>query len=798
MVKSSGLIGRKATVLSTVLLASSMLTGVTAAFAQDVTVDEIVVTAQKRSEDLQDVPVSIQAIGGEKLEALVISDFNDYVKFLPSVSFQSTSPGFSSVYMRGVASGGDGNHSASLPSVGIYLDEQPITTIQGALDVHVYDMERVEALAGPQGTLYGASSQAGTIRLITKKPDTGDFSAAIDTEVNSVTGGDLGYGVEGYVNLPLTEAAALRVVGWYQHDAGYIDNVPSERTYPTWDAATGGNGTINNDRFAEENYNDVSTLGGRMALKIDLNDDWTVTPALMGQTETSHGNFSYDPTLGDLKIARYRPEFAEDKWYQAALTVEGKIGSLDLVYAGAYMRRDVDSASDYSDYSFFYDTLMGYGSYWTDDFGNPTDPTQYIQAQDRYTKETHELRLSTPGDLPLRAVGGLFFQSQTHGIQQRYMIDGIGSAIEVPGWSDTIWLTEQLRTDNDSAIFGEVAWDFHPGWTLTGGARYFQAENGLKGFFGFGAGYSGSTGEAACFRPTPVVGHGPCTNLIKSTEETGFTHRLNLTWSVDDDRMVYATWSTGYRPGGINRKDTLPPYESDFLTNYEFGWKTMWFNRSVRWNGAIYLEQWDDFQFSVLGQSGLTEIRNAAQAEIRGLETDVVWRVTEGLTLTGGAAWTDAKLTENYCGKLDVKGNPITDCPVGSVGFPLGPQAPDGTQLPVTPRFKANLTVRYEFALGDYDAHLQAAMVTQTSSWTDLRLIERAIIGKQDGWSSFDLTGGVEQGDWSAELFVQNLTDERASLYRYAQCVETVCGGGGTYTVPNQPRTVGLRLGRKF
>jgi len=145
--------GRRATMLTSVLLASSMLTGVSAAFAQDTTVGEVVVTAQKRSEDLQDVPVSIQAIGSEKLEALVISDFNDYVKFLPSVSFQSVAPGFSSVYMRGVASGGDGNHSGSLPSVGIYLDEQPITTIQGALDVHVYDMERVEAPGGAQGKL---------------------------------------------------------------------------------------------------------------------------------------------------------------------------------------------------------------------------------------------------------------------------------------------------------------------------------------------------------------------------------------------------------------------------------------------------------------------------------------------------------------------------------------------------------------------------------------------------------------------------------------------------------------------
>lgn len=782
---------RRMRVLSTALLASTMLAGTAPALAQDASVSVVVVTAQKRVEDVQDVPVSIQVLGGEKLEELVVSDFNDYVKYLPSVSFQSTGPGFSNVYMRGVASGGDGNHSASLPSVGIYLDEQPITTIQGALDVHVYDMERVEALAGPQGTLYGASSQSGTIRLITRKPNMGAFSAALDAEINSVADGDSGYGLEGYVNAPISDAAALRVVGWYQKDAGYIDNVYKTRTYPTW------GGTINNRAFAKNNYNDVSTAGARAALKVDINDDWSVTPTLMGQRQVSNGNFSFNPAQGDLKISRYKPEGATDKWYQAALTVEGKISNLDVVYAGAFMKRDVDSESDYSDYSFFYDTLFGYGAYWTDNLGNPVDPTQYIQAEDRYKKESHELRLSTPADNAIRAVGGVFLQDQTHDIQQRYRIDAIGSSIAVTGWPGTLWLTKQLRSDKDEAVFGELAWDIQPGLTLTGGLRFFRAENGLKGFFGFSSGYSGSTGEAKCFRPTPIVGNGPCTNLDKVTEETGSTHRLNLTWTIQDDRMVYATWSTGYRPGGINRRGSLPPYESDFLTNYEIGWKTSWFGRSLQWNGAAFLQKWDDFQFAILGANGLTEIKNAVQAEIPGLETDIVWRPTQGLTLTGGLAWTDGALTENYCGKLDTAGRPITVCPKGSTAFPDGPEAPDGTELPVTPRLKGNLTARYEFTLGAFDAHVQGAMSSQTSSWSDLRLLQRDILGKQSGWTTVDLSAGLSSDVWRAEVFVQNLTDERADLTRYTQCAESVCGGA-VYSVPNQPRTIGLRLGREF
>src|SRR4028119_2103425 len=164
---------------------------------------EIVITAQKREENLQDVPISVQAIGTRRLDQLNISNFEDYTKQLPSVSFQASQGGGTVVYMRGVATGGDGNHSGSLPSVGTYLDEQPVTTIGGALDVHIYDIARIESLAGPQGTLFGASSQAGTIRIITNKPEIGVTSGRVDAELNKVSHGDMGGALEGMINLPL-------------------------------------------------------------------------------------------------------------------------------------------------------------------------------------------------------------------------------------------------------------------------------------------------------------------------------------------------------------------------------------------------------------------------------------------------------------------------------------------------------------------------------------------------------------------------------------------------------------------
>src|SRR4051794_10614487 len=192
---------------------------------------EIIITATKREENLQNVPISVQALGTRRLDQLNISNFEQYTKQLPSVTFQTAQPGFTTVYIRGIAAGGDGNHSGSLPSVGTYLDEQPVTTIGGTLDVHIYDIARIESLAGPQGTLFGASSEAGTIRIITNKPELGVTSGRVDGELNSVSHGGIGGKLEGMINIPNSPNIAFRASAFYQHDAGYIDNIFAERTY---------------------------------------------------------------------------------------------------------------------------------------------------------------------------------------------------------------------------------------------------------------------------------------------------------------------------------------------------------------------------------------------------------------------------------------------------------------------------------------------------------------------------------------------------------------------------------------
>lgn len=824
--KLKRLAGENRTCVLTIPLAAALAVStppVMAQQSQSGVLENIIVTAQKRQEDIQDVPISIQALGTDRLEDLHVQDFDDYVKFLPSISYQTTGPGFAQVYMRGVASGGDGNHSGSLPSVGMYLDEQPITTIQGNLDIHLYDIERVEALAGPQGTLYGASSQAGTVRIITNKPSAAAFEAGYDLEGTTVAGGDQGYLMEGFANIPLGERAAIRLVGWNRHDPGYIDNVRSDRIYPT-------NGQLEtNAGHEEENYNDVDTYGARAALRVELNDNWSVTPGVMTQQQKSSGSFAYDAALGEYKVAHRFPEKSRDRWTQAALTLEGRVSNLDVVYAGSYLRRNVDVEYDYADYTYWYDVYYDQTSeesfvhYFSDDDGNfLADPGQYVQGKDRYQKESHELRVSTPDDLRVRFVGGLFMQRQVHDIEQRYKINELSEALSVTGWSNTIWLTEQERIDRDYALFGEVSYDITTALTVTGGLRYFKAENSLIGYFGLSDDFSGSgtNGETLCsdvldpdddslgedtetdnrgnsrhdttgwvpFRG--ISGTAPCTNLNQRVKEDDTIHKLNVSYKFTDDKMVYATWSRGFRPGGVNRFGGIPPYIADFLTNYELGWKTSWAGNRIRFNGAVYKQDWDDFQYSFLGGNGLTIIRNAGQASINGFEADVAFAVTGDLTVTAGIAYSDAELTENYCNEVLDDGRPVTDCPDRVV-------APKGTQLPLTPKWKANTSMRYTFPLGSFDGHAQAAVVYQDEVQSDLGLADRALIGIQDAYTLVDLAAGISNDSFSLELFVNNATDALAESTRYAKCATDKCGYQ-PYIVPLRPRTIGVKFGQRF
>lgn len=778
---------------SALLLSGSILATSGTAWAQaatDAGDDDIVVTASKREENLQDVPIAISAIGTERLDELQVKELGDVVKFLPSVTIQTAAPGFSQIYFRGVASGENANHSASLPTVGTYLDEMPITTIQGALDIHAYDLARVEALAGPQGTLYGASSMAGTIKLVTNKPDTSGTYGSVGAELNAVPGA-LGGLVEGYLNAPISDRAAMRLVAYYRRDAGYIDNVFGARRYPT-------SGIVQtNADLVERNYNDVDTFGARLALGIELDDDWTIRPVLMAQAQEVSGSFAQERSSavnGRLQTVQYNPESSLDQWVQAAMTIEGKIGSWDLTIAGGHLRRKTDVESDYSDYAFFYDALFGYGAYFTNNAGVPVNPNQYIQGVDRYRKTFGEIRVASPADAPLRFIGGLFYQRQSHNIEQNYIIDNIADAITVTGTDSNIWLTKQLRVDRDYATFGELSYDLTDQFTVTGGVRVYKFKNSLEGFFGYSAGFSSRTGEAACFGPAVVPGS-PCTNVDKTTSDSDAIWKLNATYRFSDNALVYATWSRGFRPGGINRRGTLPPYGPDTLDNYELGWKTN--IGPVRFNGAIYQQDWSGIQLSFLGANGLTEIRNAGLARIRGAEVDIGFRAG-GFSLNAGASYNDAEIRRDFCRIA----NATFDCTTAGNSL----LAPAGTRLPVTAKFKGNAVARYEFPLGGLDGHVQFAANHIGKRRSDLRTAENAIKGFFDAYTTADLSAGIKGEGWAAELYATNVFNSNGVINSGVQCVETTCGdpgngsgtGGVFYDVVVRPRIVGLKLTKDF
>nr|WP_294848467.1 TonB-dependent receptor [uncultured Sphingomonas sp.] len=820
---------------------------------------DIIVTAQKREENLQDVPASIQAIGTRKLDQLNITNFEQYTKQLPSVSFQTSQPGSTVVYMRGVATGGDGNHSGSFPSVGSYLDEQPITTIGGTLDVHIYDIARIESLAGPQGTLYGASSQAGTIRIITNKPELGVTSGRIDGEINKVAHGGWGGNLEGMINLPVSERIAFRASAFYQRDAGYIDNVHGVRTYcgdtvmgpdpedPTGDPIVVGcvkNGfSLDNKSLVKKNFNDSRTYGGRAALKIDLDDNWTVTPTVMHQNSRSDGVFYMESGLPDLKTMRFRKEYSKDKFTQVALTIEGQVANFDITYAGAYLDRPTYGVNDYSEYTAVYDDMyQSYGGlnnylYFYDNAGDQIDPTQYIIGTNHFKKLSQELRIASPAENPFRIIAGAFYQRQANDIFQDYRTDNLADKLSVNGQPGSLWLTKQKRIDRDYALFGEASYDVTSQFTLTAGVRYYKYNNSLFGFAGYGRNPDGSpynavgssrTGVAECFLEDGTLprygGTGnfapgslsgiPCTNVgffkdgkvvPKRTKDDGFTYRFNAQYKANDDLMFYATRSRGFRPGGINRRAALAPYGADFLINNEIGWKST--IGPVRWNGAIYMQKWKKFQFSFLGESSLTVIQNGRDAKIKGIETDINYS-SGGLSLSAAAAYTDAKTIQNVC---SASYDTAKDCDTFYENDPLDPDddfqdfivTPAHTRLPVTPKFKATATARYTWPMWAGKTHVQASIAHQSSASADIRknigddetvIDPNDFLGRIKSSTLVDVFVGYDWSNHSIELFASNLFDERNELSRFVVC--SVCTA--TKIVPGRPRTIGLRVGTKF
>jgi len=737
--------------------------------------EEIIVSAQKRDENLQDVPISIVALDSTALREQAIESFEDYALTLSNVSFKSFGyPGSATVYFRGASDGGDGNSSGSTPSVCIYMDEQPVTDIAANLDIHIYDMARIEALAGPQGTLYGASCQSGSLRIITNKPDPSEFSAGFDVGYFDTDGGDTSSSVEAFMNLPLSDNAAIRLVGWSVNEGGWIDNVGGGvRTYDYPGV------TLTNDDMAEANFNELDKSGMRAALGIDLNDNWTLQAGVIYQEldtqgiwEIDHVNFDAE----DQSIQRFNPDSSSDEFTQISLTLEGEIGNHRLTYAGSVLDRESYYESDYSAYGdyvywvYFYSCNFGYI-----DEDECTTINEIATRENQYDRTTHELRLQSLGDGRLQYTVGAFLQSNEHKYLQLWRQPGMVPSVSVPGYAtDDVWFrTDQNRQLDQTAIFGELSFDISETVRATIGARWFDEEADLQGVVGWGpSAFDANYGTPAAdpFAQDTFV------DLTDSTSDTIF--KANIAWDVGDDAMIYATWSEGYRPGGINRDPALlvtagtQIWVPDILTNMELGWKSTLVDGRIRFNGAVYFMTWDDIQYTVYDGSlsfccGSTY--NLNTAEISGIEADITYLASEGLTLSTSFAFNDAETTGDFI------------LPSGGLAVP------SGTSLPNVPEFKINVVARYEFQLGDANSYAQA-----TWNYTDSSASEITDSSfPQSDYSILNLRAGVDLGGWGADIFINNAGDEIAQYYVHPRPY-------APSTVTNRPRSVGAKLWMRF
>ena len=809
---------------------------------------EIVVTATRRSESVQKVPISLQALTTEKLEQRQVVNFSDYAALLPSVSYASLGPGRSDLYFRGISFASEGAGDVTQESVaGIYLDEIPMTSAGRMPEVHVYDMQRVEALSGPQGTLFGSSSLSGTLRLITNKPKLGVFEGGYDVEVNKFTKGGANGGTvdEGFINIPVTKNIAVRMMAYYDHTGGYIDNAPATLTYGiyapdpngtlyTRDAngnITGkysqtGSRSISNsnslpadftNNIAKRNANPVSEYGGRIAV-LGQFGDWSVLPQVVYQYLDAKGSFNYDPKLGDLTVHDFGPTENRDAWVQAALTINGKVGDFDVISSSGYFHRRIKNSNDYTYYTAHYDQPGNTSSIWFHDKnGNLINPTQEYTGNNTYDKFTQEVRVSVPKSWPFTLTAGAFYQWQKKQINESYGPAGFGQVnqlavnevlnsagvLQSQGLrGDAFYLTENNQVSNDYALFAEGTYPITTRLKLTGGIRVFRAKTQSTGFDGTANGANVGAFIAGCATPFTAPRLQACNNVGTATpyDQSGETHKITVNYQAAPGKMIYATYSTGFRPGGNNVIAPTQSYKSDTLSNYELGVKTNW-GRNFRLNAALYYEQWKGLQYSVIpvGYNGNGGIINAGNARVYGLESDFDWHIGK-LALSGSGAYNDAKLSTDLCDAVSISALvPLSSCSVAAGTL----AAAAGTRLPRQPRFKGQLQARYSYTVAGLDAFTQVAADHQSSSTSDLNAVNDQLLGDVPGFTSADFSTGVSRDKWSLEFFVENFTDTRGQMSRNTFCAISICanpatGTSNTRTLPNKPRFVGLKFSNKF
>jgi iron complex outermembrane recepter protein len=759
--------------------------------------DEVIVTATRRAERLQDVSESIAAFDTDAIAARGVQQIDDIVKYIPGMSIAQREPGGTTLVFRGVAS--SGIQFGAVSSSALYLDEQPITQSGRSPDPRFIDIERVEALRGPQGTLYGASSQSGTLRVITNKPDPSGFSAWTEAQVNSVSDGETGYDVSAMLNVPLAnDRIALRLVGFAAEDAGYIDNV----------LATSQGGTFDNAADVGKDVNTIDTTGGRAALRFDFTDSVNATVSAIYQDLSADGHSDVTPAshddrgyadVGDLEQVRFSDENLDDEWTQLGLTVNASTPIGDLVVSASYFDRKFSYEADATDYEFNFNCPR-YDVYYNlnpplpycqpnfeiYNFGG--DPRGFARNDEHTEITTFEARLQSPADSNSRWswLAGVFYSKEKGHTEFDSFVNGYADTPafaymsyleyyynqETLAPTDQWWLGLYDSELKQRAVFGELSFDVTENFTITAGARWFEYDTFFHLHQEAPVGFDG----------------GPLTTLTDETADTtedGTVGKFNLTYRFDNDRMIYATWSEGFRNGGNNpvRPASILPrsFDSDTLTNIELGMKTEWLNNRLRFNFALYSMKWKDFAVQIedpqptVFQLGYV---NLPSADIRGVESEFSYAINDAWQVDATLGYNNAEVSDTI--NLEFEGDTVLT-------------VDEGSRLPLTPDWTASLGVEYRAHGRLFDAQpfarLDLAYVGE--SVNNLAGIESVVaaggVQEQAAYETGDIRFGLEGERWNVALFVENMWDERANLFlsnRWAVQRQSI----------NRPRTIGLQF----
>jgi outer membrane receptor protein involved in Fe transport len=731
--------------------------------------DDIVVTARKRSERLQDAPLSVSAFSATDLREGNARDFKDVLRKVPGVSFSGAELGQSRYSIRGVST------TSPSPTVGIYLDDISLLSVtnafSGAADPVFFDFSRVEILKGPQGTLYGGSAMGGAIKYVSHAPELGKTTLDTAAGISSTAHGGISYQGEAVLNLPLSDKLALRTGILYRDNAGYIDNVANGTAIDVRTSATAPPAALTPlarpslSTLADKNQNSDHVLAVKAALRWQPDSSLDITPALFRQAYRQKNTGALWTNLPDLQSSFRLAQPTSDDLGVYSLNVVKHLGAVDVTSLTAYVDRSVRFDRDYSFYiATLVPALYGVNS------PNASNSTTKTFSQ--------ELRAASADPAAkLRWTVGLYYAHQRDELDQTVNSIGVGALLGTG--TDKVYHGNTVSKLTQYAAFADLTFEILPGLDATAALRYFNLRQTID-----------TRGDG--------VLNGGDTHGMASTRQSGVNPKFELAYRATRDNLIYASAAKGFRPGGGNPFAVAPgqcqadlanlglssvpvSYRSDSLWTYEVGSKNQFLDRRLTLNGAAFYTDWKNIQQNVfLPGCGFSFSGNVGGAHIKGAELSAQL-VAGGLTLGAAASYTDAKISKSATGVSAKVGQPVLD----------------------TPKWIANANIAYRAALGGgVTATARADYQYRSSS---LRMFENSftvstptgpvaannITQRQKAYDVVNLGLLIDTGSWQVDLFVNNLLDKAPLLDQ-----NVVSGIEAGITL--RPRTIGLGVRRQF